>query len=107
VYRSAIVCINTAYNRLAFNDGYHIGHHLKPNLHWRGMPAEFLDNRAAYAREGAIVFEGLDYYRILFLLLTKQYRVLARHCVQLGGPGRSDDEIVDMLRDRTARFDPA
>lgn len=104
MYRSGIVCVNTAYNRFAFNDGYHIGHHLKPNLHWSEMPQEFLGFRAAYAREGAVVFEGLDYYRILFLLMTKRYRVLARHCVDLGGRRRSEDETISMLRERTARF---
>jgi hypothetical protein len=32
-------------------------------------------------REGSIVFSGLNYFSILFLLLTRRYDVLARHCV--------------------------
>jgi fatty acid desaturase len=105
IYRSAIICVNTAYNHIGFNDGYHIGHHLKPNLHWSEMPEEFLDHRETYAREGAIVFEGLNYYRIWFLLMTKQYRVLARHSIDLAGRRHSEDETIEMLRQRTTKFD--
>jgi fatty acid desaturase len=103
IYRGAVICLNTLYNRVAFNDGYHIVHHVKPHLHWSELPTEFLANRANYAREGAIVFEKLDYPGIVFLLMIKRYDVLARHCVHLG-PRRSDAEMVAILRERTARF---
>jgi fatty acid desaturase len=100
IYRSAIICVNTAYNRLAFNDGYHICHHLKPNLHWTEMPNEFLAHRATYACEGAIVFHRLNYFSVLFLLLTRQYGVLARHCLDAGSP----DETAALLRQRTMKI---
>ncbi len=103
IYRGAVICLNSFYNRVAFNDGYHIVHHLKPNLHWTEMPGEFLRNRATYAREGALVFQKLDYQAIVFLLMTKRYDVLARYCVQLGAR-RSEEETTAMLRARTARF---
>ena len=35
---NAITCINSGYNQRCFNDGYHIGHHLKANRHWTEMP---------------------------------------------------------------------
>jgi fatty acid desaturase len=103
IYRAAIICLNTLYNHFAFNDGYHIGHHVKPNLHWTEMPDEFLANRATYAREGAIIFQKLDYQAIVFLLMTKRYDVLARHCVHLG-TRRSKEETIAILRKRTARL---
>ena len=105
VYRNTITCINTVYNRLVFNNGYHLGHHIKPSLHWTDMPGELLTDRLTYAREGAIVFEGLDFYRIWLLLMTKQYRMLARHCVKLGD-GWSGDEgvIIETLKQRTIKF---
>ncbi len=43
-YRNSITCINSDYNRKCWNDGYHIGHHLKPHLHWTEMPKDFLAN---------------------------------------------------------------
>jgi fatty acid desaturase len=103
-YRNSITCINTGYNRRCFNDGYHIGHHLKPTRHWTEMPSDFEANRERYASEGAVVFEGLDYFMIWFLLMIKRYDVLARHYVDLRGDNPSQEEIVALLRKRTQRI---
>ncbi len=100
-YKSSIVCINTRYNRRCFNDGYHVGHHVKANRHWTEMPDDFLDNRARYAAEGSVVFEGIDYFQIWVLLMLKRYDVLARHFVELGERQRSKAEIIAYLRART------
>ena len=51
-YVNSITCINSGYNARAWNDGYHIGHHVKANRHWTEMPQDFLDNRERYAKEG-------------------------------------------------------
>lgn len=104
VFRNTITCVNTLYNRRCFNDGYHIGHHLRPNRHWTEMPEDFLRNRPDYAREQAIVFEGLDYFMIWACLMTKRYGVLARHYVHLDGPRPDEPAIVAMLQQRTQRI---
>ena len=57
--------------------------------------------RARYAAEGAVVFEGIDYFQIWVLLMLKRYNVLARHFVDLGERPRSRREIVELLRART------
>lgn len=97
---NAITCVNSAYNRRCFNDGYHIGHHLKASRHWTEMPKDFVDNHAAYVAAGAIVFERVDFFAVSLLLWTGQWRALARRYVRLDGVARSDDEIVAMLRAR-------
>jgi hypothetical protein len=97
---NAITCVNSVYNRRAFNDGYHIGHHLKANRHWTELPQDFLDNRARYQAAGALVFQGLDFFMVSVLLWTGQWRVLARRFVRLEGDTRSDDEIIAMLKAR-------
>jgi fatty acid desaturase len=107
IYRNSITCINSTYNRRCFNDGYHIGHHLKANRHWTEMPVDFERNRDTYAREGAIVFQGLDYFAIWFLLMTKQYGALAKRYVDLSGKNRSREEIIELLKERTKRIEPA
>ncbi len=99
---NAITCINSAYNRRCFNDGYHIGHHLKANRHWTELPGDFLANREHYARSGALVFEGLDFFAVSLLLWLGRWNTLARHCVRLDGRERSDAEIVAMLKARVA-----
>ncbi len=97
---NSITCINSTYNRRCFNDGYHIGHHLKATRHWTELPADFMDNRAQYAREGALVFEGIDFFMVSLMLWTGRWGRLARHLVRLDGEERSDEEIVAMLKSR-------
>ena len=100
-YANSITCINSRYNRRCFNDGYHIGHHLKANRHWSEMPGEFRDNLETYARAGAIVFEGIDFFAVWALLMLRRYDLLARRFVAIDGRARTQPEIVALLRSRT------
>jgi len=106
-YKNSITCINTRYNRRCYNDGYHIGHHVKASRHWADMPSDFATNVDRYRDEGAVVFDGIDYFQIWALLMLKRYDALAKRYVDLGGAGRSRDEIAALLRTRTRRVDLA
>jgi hypothetical protein len=97
---NSITCINSGYNKRAFNDGYHIGHHLKANRHWTEMPKDFLDNREKYAQAGAIVFEKIDFFLVSILLWTGQWKVLAKCYVRLDGKPKSDEEVIALLKSR-------
>ncbi len=105
-FSNSITCINSTYNQRAFNDGYHIGHHLKANRHWTEAPKELLDNREQYIEHGAIVFEGLDFFMVSVLLWTGQWKTLARRYVRLDGVERSDDEVIALLRSRVQPLAP-
>jgi len=65
------------------------------------MPGDFEKNRAAYRDNDAIVLDGVDFTQVWFMLMTKQYKALAKRFVDLRDVRRSDDEIVDLLRERT------
>lgn len=108
-YRNSITCINSSYNRRCFNDGYHIGHHLKATRHWTELPDEFRLQRETYASEGAIVFEGLDFFSVWALLMLGRYDRLARQFVELGEVRRAPEDIIALLRSRTGwtRLPPA
>jgi fatty acid desaturase len=97
---NSISCINSGYNRRCFNDGYHVGHHLKANRHWAELPQDFQDNRELYAREGALVFQGIDFFFVSVFLWTGQWRALAKRFVRLDGKPRSDEEVIAMLKAR-------
>jgi fatty acid desaturase len=100
-YRNSITCIDSRYNRRCFNDGYHIGHHLKATMHWTEMPAELSRNRGKYAQEKAIVFRNTDFFMVWLMLVTKRYGALADHYVHLGdGPAPGRDEIIATLKQR-------
>jgi fatty acid desaturase len=98
-YKNSITSINTRYNRRCFNDGYHIGHHLKPSRHWSELPDELRENLATYRDQGALVFEGLDFFQVWALLMVKDHDTLARHVVHLGEP-RPHADTVALLRSR-------
>lgn len=100
-FRNSITCINTVYNKKCFNDGYHIGHHLRAGLHWTEMPADFLKNIKQYADEKAVIFEGLDYMQIWFFLMSKNYKKLANRFVDVGNKYPNEEAICEFLKSRT------
>ena len=106
-WRSVVTFINSKYNHRCFNDGYHIGHHLKASRHWLEMPADFLANRQRLVDENALVFEKIDYFIIFVLLMTKQHERLARYRVNLD-PNReyTFQETVATMKARLAPIGP-
>jgi hypothetical protein len=103
-YRNSITCINSTYNRRCFNDGYHIGHHLKATRHWTEMPDDFRRNIATYASERALVFTGVDFFQVWAALMLKQYNWLASRLVPLSGEPEVREEQLALLRARTLRI---
>ncbi|PIE17324.1 MAG: fatty acid desaturase [Proteobacteria bacterium] len=105
--RSVTTFINSHYNHRAFNDGYHVGHHLKPGLHWLDHPAYFAKTREQMIEARTLVFRKIDYFQIWLLLMFKQHRRLARYFVNLD-PERalSEDEVVALIKRRLVRFEP-
>jgi hypothetical protein len=104
-YRNSITCINSTYNRRCFNDGYHIGHHVKANRHWTEMPEDFQRNIRLYDAEGALVFTGVDFFQVWGALMLRKYDWLAHRLVQLGETPRPHEELVTLLKTRTKRID--
>jgi fatty acid desaturase len=103
-YRNSITVIRCRYNDRCFNDGYHIGHHVNAGRHWSEMPSDFEASRAEYARQGALVFEGIDFFGVWALLMLRNYDALAKRIVPLGDERPSHEEIVATLRARTRPF---
>lgn len=104
LYKSSINCINVKYNKKCWNDGYHISHHIRPNLHWTQHPLEFIKNKDKYAENEAIVFDGLDFLEVFIHLMRKRYVVLAEHFVNIDGRYTSDEEVIRMLKRRTQKI---
>ncbi len=106
-YKTVITFINSPYNHRCFNDGYHLGHHLKANRHWLDMPDDFLQKKQTMIEAQSIVFTKLDYFMIFLLLMFKRHRFLTKFYVQLTPEDPlSDDEIVALFHKRLAKFSP-
>lgn len=100
-YRASITCINTRYNRRCFNDGYHVLHHVKPRCHWTEHPVEFEKSLAEYGAHDAIVFDGIDFFQVFWLLMWRRWDKLAEHFVSLpGAPRRTRAEVIALLQER-------
>jgi fatty acid desaturase len=106
-YVNSITCINSGYNKRCFNDGYHIGHHVKANRHWAELPKDFVDNVERYAKEQCVVFLGLDFFIVSLLLFFKQYKFLASRFVRLPGDERNDEQVIAFLKERTRQIQVA
>lgn len=98
-FRNSTNLINTRYNHMAYNDGYHIVHHLKPAMAWTEMPRYYEDHVQDFADQDSIVFDGLgNNMRVWWLLMTNNYEKLAHHLVDF--KGRTIEERVAFLKSR-------
>ena len=101
-YRNSNCLINARYNHKAYNDGYHIVHHIRPGMHWSEMPQWFLDHYDRFVEQDAVVFDGLgDNQQVFWLLMTRRYDTLAEHLVDFRG--RTHEQKVEMLKSRVQR----
>ena len=105
-YLASTTLINHRYNFNCYNDGYHVVHHIVPMLHWSEMPGHFEANFAEYAKNDALVFDGIgNNQTVWWCLMTKNYGRLADHLVRYPGDERTREELIAMLKLRTRRTD--
>jgi fatty acid desaturase len=114
-YNLSAVIIDSEYNTKAFNDGYHIMHHLYPSAHYMDLPKLFVTDLPTMAEHDSVVFTAkrqtsplIDWPSITFLLLQHKYDVLADHFVDCRAivnktKPRSKEEIIALLKSRTCK----
>lgn len=103
-YRNSITCINSPYNEKCWNDGYHIGHHLKQSMHWTDLPLEFQKNIQKYIDEEALVFRKVDFFAVWLFLMLKRYDWLAHFYVPLATDNVSKTELISLMKERTKKI---
>lgn len=104
LYRSSTSIVGPANDR-CFNVGHHIGHHVRPGLHFSALPGWFDDHRERLGHEDAIVLRDLVYPDIWWFLMTQQWGRLADHYVPLpGAPDRTREELIAMFQHRVQRI---
>jgi hypothetical protein len=59
-------------------------------------------NADDYAKNKALVFEGIDFLGVYLLLMRKRYDVLAEHLVNINGTFASEEEAIELMKQRTA-----
>jgi hypothetical protein len=101
---NTINCINTNYNKICWNDGYHAVHHLRPALHYTEIPGEFLKNLDKFVEKKVFVFDGIHYLHIFMYLMTKRYDKLADNLVNVNNMFSSREEAIALMKQRTKKF---
>jgi fatty acid desaturase len=101
---NTINCINTKYNKICWNDGYHAVHHIRPALHYTEIPGEFLKSKDIFAEKKVLTFEGIHYLHIFVWLMTKRYDKLAKHVVNLNNTFASEEEVIALMKERTKKI---
>ncbi|MET0461704.1 MAG: fatty acid desaturase [Chitinophagaceae bacterium] len=101
---NTINCINTKYNQICWNDGYHAVHHNRPALHYTEIPTEFMKNKDKYAANKILTFDGIHYLHIFVWLMTKRYDKLAANLVNVNNMFASDEEAIAVMQERTRKI---
>lgn len=86
--------INHSDNQYAFNDGYHVTHHINSRIHWTDMPGHFMKNIDKYAENNVVIFSGLGFFDIGINVMTQNWDVLADHYVHLGKTKMTKAEVI-------------
>ena len=103
-FSSAINCINTKYNKICWNDGYHTVHHLRPAMHYTEIPVEFLKMKHEFAEKKSLIFDGIHYLHIFIYLMTKRYDKLADNLVNIDNTFSSKEEAIALMKERTKKI---
>jgi fatty acid desaturase len=101
---NTINCINTKYNQMCWNDGYHAIHHVRPAMHYTDIPGEFLKTKDHLAEKKVLVFDGIHYLHIFLWLMTKRYDKLADNLVNINNMFNSKEEAIDLMKQRTRKY---
>jgi fatty acid desaturase len=101
---SAIVCMNTVYNRKCWNDGYHAIHHFRPGVHYTEYPIIFQQIIPQMAANRTLVFVNIHYLHIFFYLLRKRYDKLASNLVNINKIFPCDEDAIQLMKSRTKKF---
>src|SRR6185369_7763717 len=103
-FTNAVNCINTKYNKICWNDGCHVIHHLRPAMHYTEIPLEFVKIKDRIAEHKTLVFDGIHYLHIFVYLMTKRYDKLADNLVNINNMFSSREEAIELMKSRTRKF---
>jgi fatty acid desaturase len=101
-FRHSYNVLDSPYNQITFNDGYHVEHHLNSKKHWSELPDSCAKTLQEYEKESALLFRKIDFFIVGILVFTGWWSMLVKYFVDVESPRRSDSAITAMLKSRLA-----
>ena len=90
--------IDSEYNSEAWNDGYHLLHHLNAGTRWYDLPQTFLDQYNELKENKGLTFKKLNFFLIGFYVFTKNYKVLYDNFLDFNDEKMSLENFTDMIK---------
>ena len=73
-------------------------------MHWTKHPEHLRENQDDYAKNKALVFDGMDFLFVWINLMKKDYNKLADHLVNINGMFRDKQEAIEIMKSRTRKI---
>lgn len=76
-----------------YNEDYHVAHHVKHTMHWIDMKEHYEKNKEQFKLNKATMFKETHEIELFFLMIFKQYDMLAKKFVDLSGELSHEDKV--------------
>ena len=90
--------IDSEYNSEAWNDGYHLLHHLDGGTRWYDLPKAFLNKYNDLKENRSLTFKKLNFFLIGLNVFTKNYKVLYDNYLDFNDEKMSIDDFTYMIK---------
>lgn len=82
------------------NEDYHVVHHLYPGAHWTDHERLFKKHEKEYAEKRATAFTNTHAFEVFFMVILRDYDMLADKFVDLKHPNSTKEERIALLKTR-------
>lgn len=83
------------------NEDFHVVHHQYPGAHWTNHPNLYEKHyqKGEYTKRRATVFKNTHAFELFFLIILREYKVMAEKFIDLKG-GLTEQDKINLIKER-------